>query len=302
MFILAKRIIKTGWQNFWRDGEIAIATIFILVITTTFVTFLFLLKDFSQFLIYSLEEKADISVYFKEGVLEEEIFSLKERLSQMSPIKDVKYVSKIQALEEFVKRYKEDKILMESLEEVGGNPFLASLNIKAREASQYEKIVSFLEAPDFQKLIAKIDYRERKSVIEKIFSLASGMEKSGIIIVSIFVLVSILVVFNTIRLAILKQKEEIKIQRLVGASNWFIRGPFIVEGIIAGSFAALTSLLIFFLICWFLSPKLEFFSPGFNLWQVFIKNLFVIILLQLSTGILLGTVSSSIAIRKYLKI
>ncbi|PIW35293.1 MAG: hypothetical protein COZ90_01215 [Candidatus Nealsonbacteria bacterium CG_4_8_14_3_um_filter_37_36] len=302
MFITLKRIFKLGWQNFSRDGGIAAATCFIMVMAILLASFLFLSKDVSQFLISSIQEKADISIYFKNSTLEEEILNLEKELTKIPEVKSIKYVSKEEALEEFIKRHKDSPGLMESLEEVGGNPFLAVLNIKAFEASQYQAVVNFLQGPGFENLIEKVDYYQRKPIIERIFALTVGMKKAGWIISVVLAIIAILVTFNTIRLAILNQKEEIKIQRLVGASNWFIRGPFLVQGMISGFFAVLISFLIFSFICWFLSPKIEFLFSDLNIWKFFTGNFFTIILIQLSTGILLGIISSTIAIRRYLKV
>jgi len=302
MFTLIKRIFKSGWLSFSRDGGLAAATCFIMLIPIFLATSLFLLKDVSQFLISTVQEKADISVYFKESVSEEDILKVEEEISKIPEVKNVNYVSKEEALESFVQRHKDDPVLMESLEEVGGNPFLAALNIKAFQASQYQTVANFFETGTFENLIEKVDYYQREPVIERIFALTSGMEKAGWIIAIVLAIVAILVAFNTIRLAILNQKEEIKVQRLVGASNWFIRGPFLVQGTISGIFAIIICLLIFTLICWFLSPKIEILFSGLNIWRYFTGNFFTIVLIQLVTGIGLGVISSTIAIRKYLKV
>ena len=302
MFTAFKRIIKFGWQNFWRDRGIAAATIFILFINLALITFLFFLKSFSHYVTSYLEGKADISLYFTEETSEEEILDIQEELKKIPEIKEIKYVSRDQALEEFTERHKANPVLMEALEEAGVNPFLAALNIQAWEVGSYEKIANFLAGAEFKNSIERVDYYQRKGVIERIFGLSATIGKAVIIFSLIFAIVSILVVFNTVRLAILNQRQEIEIQRLVGASNWFIRGPFIVQGIISGFFAALICFLIFGLISWFLAPKIENLAPGFNLWQIFIDNFWTIIFIQLAAGIFLGVVSSSIAIRKYLKL
>lgn len=302
MLITLKRILKLGWLNFTRDGEIAVATIFILAMVIFLVSTIFLLKDVSQFLINSLREKVDISVYFKEDASQEDIFHIKEEILKIPEVKEVNYISKEMALEEFIERHKDEPLLMESLEEVGKNPFLASLNIKAWEIDQYGKINEFLKNPSIESLIEKIDYYQRKPLMEKIFSLTSFAKKTGILFSFVLVIIAILVTFNTIRLAILNSSEEIKTQRLVGASNLFIRGPFLVQGVISGIFATLISLLIFSLVCWFLSPKIKILFPDLNLFTLFVKNFWVLFLIQIFTGILLAVISSTIAIRKYLKV
>lgn len=294
-----KRIIIAGWQDFLRDGGIAVATIFILVLVILLVSTIFLLKDISQFLIASLEEKAGISVYFKEFVLEDDILKIKEKLSQLPEVKKVEYVSKEEAIRRLTEKHPQ---LIESVKETEDMLKLATLNISVFEADQYQTVVNFLENSNFKDSIDFIDYSQRKPVIERIFSFTSLATKTGISLSIVLIITAIFVTFNTIRLAILKQGEEIKIQRLVGASNWFIRGPFLVQGVISGLIAVFISLIIFGLACWFLSPKIEFFFAGLNLFNLFMKNLWRLLLIQFSTGILLTVISSTIAIRRYLRV
>jgi len=302
MLTSIKRIFKSGWLNFSRDGSLSIATCFVMIMAISLATSIFFLKDISKFLISTIQEKADISVYFNNTALEEDILNIKEELSKIPEVENISYISKEEVLDEFNQRHKDDSILMESLEEVGGNPFLATLNIRAFTASQYQAVASFFEDPAFEGLIEKVDYYQRKPVIDKIFSLTSEAKKTGIVLAIILAVISALVVFNTIRLAIFNQKEEIEVQRLVGASNWFIRGPFLIQGAISGILATLICFLIVALSCWFFSPKIEFLFPGLNIWNFFTNSFWVIVLIQLAIGIGLGVISSILAVRKYLKI
>jgi cell division transport system permease protein len=283
MFTLIKRILRSGWQNFSREGEMVFATVFILFLAITVVTSLFIFKDASQLLISGLQEKVDISIYFKDDVVEREILDIQEELSQFPEVKEVQYVSREQALESFIERHQEEPVLMESIEEVGGNPFLASLNIKAWQASQYGKISDLLENPNFSGFIEKVDYYQRREVIEKIFSLTSIVSKALIVFSLILIIVAVLVSFNTIRLSIVNRQEEIKIQRLVGASNRFIRGPFLVQGAISGIVATLICLLLFTFTFWIFSPRIEVFFPGFNLFNLFLNNFWILLSIQLSS-------------------
>jgi len=302
MFTSLKRIFYSGWSNFSRDGGLIAANIFIMVVTISAITSLFLFQDVSHFLINSLKEKVDVSVYFKEDVSQDEIFQAKKEISQLIEVKKVEYLSREQALEKFLSKYEKNPTIMESIGVIEEWKPLASLNIKAQSISDYEKIAKFLETASFQDLIDHIDYYQRKPVIEKIFSLTSILKKGGISLSFILALIAILVAFNTIRLSIYNRQEEIKIQRLVGASNWFIKGPFLVQGVIIGFFSTLICLLIFSLFCYLLGPKLEILFSGLNLFTLFSENFWTIFLIQLLTGIGLGIISSLIAIRKYLKV
>jgi len=297
-----KRVIRAGWVNLRRQSGLTFATILILVLTIGLVTSLLLFRQVSNFLISNLEEKVDVSIYFKEISQEDDILQAKEKLSEIPEVKKVEYISKEKALDSFLEKHKDNPVLIDSLKEVGGNPFLASLNVRAGEASQYAAVVNFLEKAPFQNLIEKVDYYQRKPVIERIFSLSSGVSRAGIFLSLILTVLALVVAFNQVRLAIYNSREEISIQRLVGASNWFIRGPFLFQGAVSGVFSAIICLLIFLPLLFFLSPKLEIFFPELNIFSYFIGNLFKIFLIQLTAGLAIGVFSSLIAIRKYLKV
>jgi len=303
MFTLIKRIFRASWLNFKRNIGLSLATIFILLITISLITSLFLFRQISQFLIAELEAKVDISVYFKEEAPEEEILKAEEKISKMPEVKEVEYISREMAKEKFVQKHKDNPLLMASLQELGENPFLASLNIKAQKPEDYKTIANFLENADFKNYIEQpIDYYQRKPIIDKLSLITSVINKAGIGVSIILVFLSFLVVFNTIRLAISNQREEISIMRLVGASNWFIRAPFLLQGIISGFFATLITILIFFLTCWFLGPKLEIFLPDFNLQNLFFQKFWILFSIQLLSAMALSIFSSLIAMRRYLKV
>jgi len=299
MFTSLERIIRSGWITFKRQAGFTVATIFIMAITISLITSLFLFQKITKFSISLLQDKVDVSVYFKDTSLEQDILEIKEQIAKIPEVKSVEYVSNEEAKKRLLEKYPE---LTESLRETQGMLNLASLNIKAGQADQYAAIANFLEKAPFKNLIQKTDYYQRKPVIEKIFSVTSAINHTGVVLSLILVIIAFLVAFNQIRLAISNSKEEIFIQRLVGASNWFIRGPFLIQGVISGFFAALITLLIFIPLVYFLSPKMEVFFPGLNLFSYFAGNFFLIFLIQILTGIGVGVISSIIAIRKYLKV
>ena len=303
MFILFKRAIITGWTNFKRQSELTFATCFVIMITISLMTTLFLFQGMGQFLISGVEKKIDISVYFNEDVSEEEILMVKSELSRFSSeIKDVEYVSKEAAFSKFTQEHKDDSNYMKSLEAVGENPFLASLNIRAWQASQYEAVASFLETGPFKDIIHHNDYPKRRLIIERLFSITSTINKIGVGGSLLLGLVAISIAFNTIRLAIYSSREEISIMRLVGASNWFIRGPFIIQGTLSAVLAVLICFLVFSAGLYFLNPTFKDLFLGFDIFEYFKSNLLAIIGLQFIVGIGLSIIPSFIATRKYLKV
>ena len=302
MFISLKRIIKAGLLNFRRQDGLIFATVSIMVMTISLITFLFLFQGIVQHLILDLQEKVDVSVYFKKDSLEGEILGIREEISKIPEVKSIEYVSKEEALDRFTQRHKDDPLLMEALAEVGDNPLLASLNIKAWQANQYEALANFLEGSSFDNSIEKIDFHKNKAVIGKIFEVSSNIRLAGIIFSLLLGIIAIVIAFNTTRLAIYNSKDEIAIMRLVGASNWFIRGPFLVQGIIVGIIATVITVLLFASGTFFLGTKLETLLPGFNLFSYFLNNFWALLLIQLIAGVGLSIISSAIAIRKHLKV
>lgn len=302
MFISLSRIIRAGWKNFYRHGGLSFVTCFILVMTLFFITWFFLFYQSIQFSIAKIKEGIDISIYFKRDVSENKILEAKIKISEIPEVKEIEYVSKEKKMEEFIQEHKDDSYYMESLKEVVGNPFLGSLNIKTWELNQYETMGKFLENSSFKDLIERIDYRNRKLIIERVNSIVSGINKTIIPFFIILAVVSFLITFITINLTILNQKEEIKIQRLVGASNWFIQGPFFVQGIIIGIIGFLVCLLISLLVYGIWSPKIEVLFFGFNFFNYFIENFWTFFLIQFGAGIGIGIISSGLSMRKYLKI
>jgi len=302
MFVIIKRVLKWGIQNFKRQGNLSFATTSVLVITISLIAFLFLSHKILSFAIFEIRSRADISVYFRQDCSEEEVLEVQEKLAGFSEVEEVEYVSREKALQNFVERHKSEKSLMNSLQELGANPFLASLNIKAADTGSYEKVVNFLEGDNFSNLIEKVDFHRRRPIIERIFKITSFIDKAGIIISLVLILVSILVTYNTIRLTIYSQKEEIAISRLVGASNWFVRGPFLVQGAMCGILAFLVAFVIVGSSFYFLNSKISIFFPGFEVFSFFKSDFQTVFFLQLACALGLGIIPSFIAIRKYLEV
>ncbi|MDO8265135.1 MAG: permease-like cell division protein FtsX [Candidatus Parcubacteria bacterium] len=302
MISTIKRVFKAGWTNFYRNSGLSIATVFVLAMTISLITSLFLLQGTTHFLTDLLEKKVDISVYFKEDSQEEDILKIKDKLAELPEVKGVDYTSKDEALAKFSQSHQDNQVLMDSLKEVGANPFLSSLSVHAWETSQYATISSVLESSSFQPIIEKVDYFQKKPIIERFTSIVFNIQNFTILLSFILATVAVLLSFNQVRLSIYSSKEEIGVMRLVGASNWFIRGPFIVQGLIAGFFASLITLLIFSVSLFLLGPKLAGVLGGFNVFSYMIANFGMLILVQVGAGIGLGTISSLIAIRQYLKV
>lgn len=302
MFQNFKRVLKFAWYDFLRNKGISVAAIFVLVVTITLVTGLLFFHGISDYLISQIQDKIDITAYFKDGTSDEDIEKIINQISEVPGIKKTEYVSKDEALEIFAQKHKDEPVFSRALEEVGANPFLPSLNIITNgEPSQYEQISSLLQTAEFSRFVEKVDFLEKKDTIQKVYSITSNINLFGLILGGILVIVAVLVVYNTIKLAVDSSREEIATMKVVGATNWFIRGPFIIQGALYGLVAFLSCFIISAVFAFLLSQKIAVIMPGFSLFGYFIGNLWFFILFQLGFGILVGVVSSFVVIKKHLE-
>ena len=301
MFTSFKRILKWGLTNFWRNGWLSTATVSIMALTLLVITVLLMVNVVANAVLVNLEDKIDISVYFKLETPEEQILDVKTKLEGLQEVEAINYVSQNDALINFKDKHKDNPVLLQSLEELDMNPLEASLNIKARETTQYANITQFLESVHFKDIIDKVNYLQNKEIIEKLGKIITDVKTGGLVVTLLLTVIVFLVTFNAIRLAIYSSREEINIMRLVGASNWFIRGPFLIEGALYGIIATIITLAVLYPVFYFLSPKLSGFLPIGNVFSYFTVNLPAFALVLLVIGVGLGGFSSFIAVRKYLK-
>lgn len=299
-----KRVIKGGFTNFSRGGLVSFAAVLITTITLSVVTAIILLQAVLYFSLNVIKEKVDVTIYLNVGAPEEQIMLLKSSLEKLPEVAQVTYTSAEEALARFRERHATDYSTIQSLDEIGENPLGASLNVKAREISQYESIVSFLEGDNAlvsgpASIIDHPNYYDNKPVINRLNSIISGAQKLGFLITLVLIAISIIITFNTIRLTIFISKEEIGVMRLVGASKMRVRGPFMIEGAIYGIIATGLTLALFWpFTAWFGRNMTDFL--GINMYDYYISNFFEIFVIILLSGILLGVISSFLAIRKYL--
>lgn len=302
MLINFMRIIKYGWQSFLRNGLLSISTIVVLVLAVVVLKVLILFNVVGSAALISIQDQIDISVYFKDHASEDDILDIKRSLEGLSEVKEVEYLSRERALDEFIAQHEDDDTIIQALGELDENPLLASLNVKAWDPRHYENISMYLEASPFEGIIETITFAQSEVVINRLVTLIDTLKGGGFILTLFLAILAAIVTFNTIRLAIFANGDQISIMRLVGASNSFIRGPFIVEGIIYGLIAAIVGFFILVPVVNFISPYIAGFIPEMNLDMYVKNNALVLFGYQMLFAVVLGVVSSTIAVRKYLKI
>jgi len=275
-----------------------------MVLTLFSISLLIVLNLYGDLIIENIKNKIDVTVFFQQDVSKAQIDEVQSALSNMTDVEEVKYTSKDEALKEFQEKHGDNPLILSSIAELEGNPLRDTLVIRAKNLDKYNDIKIFLDNEKYQPIVEKFTFDDNKEIINKVSSTLSIAKKIGIGVSVIFCIIVVLVMFNTIRMTIYTQKDEISIMRLVGATNAFIEIPFIIEGMLYGLFASVISTLILYPIILYTTPKInEFFQlVNVDANSVINKNLLIIIAVQLLLGIFLGVVSSAIAIRKYLKV
>ncbi|MBI5742403.1 MAG: ABC transporter permease [Candidatus Niyogibacteria bacterium] len=297
-----KRILRNGVISFWRNGWVSFATVLVMVLALfTMGTLLFANVLLSSALT-RLEEKVDISVYLKTDAPEDDIQMMVKSLTALPQVKEVEYVSRDEALAKFKERHSGNELIARSLEELGANPLGASVNIRATDPSQYEGIAKFLSGSVFSRIIDKVNYFQNQLVITRLTGILTASRNIGLGATLVLALIALLVTFNTIRLAIYTNREEIAVMRLVGAKNSYIRGPFIVEGAMHGALATFFTMAAFYPLTLWLGPKADRFFGGPNLFDYYLNNFFQLFIMLLAVGVVLGTLSSWWAVKRYLKV
>jgi cell division transport system permease protein len=302
--ITARRLIKSGATDFFRNIWVSIAATSMVSITLFIISTMIILYTLTVLAIQNSTDKVGVvTVYFNDQTTEQEILNVKVEIEGIAGVKEVVYVSKEEAKQRFQQRHENEPVILETLNEFSDseNPIPASLSVKSDELAEYGQLYSALTADRFTPYFQTV--RDNQKVIEKLHSIIEFITKFGILLAGIFVIVTIMVTFNTIRLTIYNRREEVEIMRLVGATNWYIRWPFLIEGIMYAFFATVFTSLIVLSLLTLLSSRIEEFLSISALGSSLIRALFwEIVLVNLFASVILGTVASGIAIRRYLKI
>lgn len=300
------RIIRTGIVNFFRNASLAIAAVAVMVVTLTIILLSLVVNTTLNGTISQIVDRIDVSVYLNDDVTARERDDFVERLNQLPNVDSTRYLTKDDAMV----AYKEDNAnnpkLLVAISETD-NPLPATIRVKPVDLDKVQDIKDFLEKDENIKLQSdEPSYTgDRKEAIDKISHAAGTLRQVGVAGIVLFAVVSVLIIFNTIQMAIFNRRDEISIMRLLGANTWYIRGPFIVESALYGIVAGLISTLLIKSLFVASSGTLEASSLGLldikYAQTYFNDNFWLLLLIQLSVGIVIGITSAAIATQRYLK-
>jgi len=310
MWTNIKRVSRYGLIGFVRNGFVSLAAVFVMTITLFFMANLMISNAAMQATLEELKQKVDVTVYFRTNATEEQVMAVKQQLEALPEVAEVRYVSREEALAAFRERHKNDQSILQSLDELGENPLGASLEIRAKETSQYESIAGFLEVREEgtpRAAIDKVNFFQNKAAIDRLSDIIASTQKNGIAKALVLAICSLLIAFNTIRLAIYTAREEIGVMNLVGAGRWYVRGPFLIAGALYGLISALVVLLFLYPILMFypvlvgLDQTAELLFGSFDSFGYYVANFPVFFVVITLTGLALGILSSLLSIRRYLR-
>ncbi len=296
------RIIQAGLRNFLRNAWLTTAATAVMTVTLILMTFSFISNSALSSTIKNVTDKIDVTIYLKDAVGVDQVKSLTAKAQAIENVSRVQYGSKADALNEYRKQHSTDPNLLAALTETD-NPLPAKLVLEVKDPNHLASVASFINQPEIKALQSDPpNYSgKRKTVIDKIVNLSSFFKRTSLIATLIFVIISILIIFNTIRMAIFTRKSEIEIMQLVGATNWFIRGPFIIEAALYGIIAAVLALIFSYSILLVGATKLSFIDIASTV-NFFRNSAGLVILAEAVVGVVIGMVASTFAMSRYLKL
>jgi cell division transport system permease protein len=296
------RTFQEGFKNYTRNGWLTVATVVVMTLSLFIVSMTMLLGITTNLILDNLRDKINISVSFNPDVTEVSILSIKQDLEKYQEVASITYISRDKALSDFIAMGDNDPVITQALEEIGENPLLASLNIKANSPEQYDVISQALTQSTFKEDINRINYAKNKTAINRLDGINKMTRQIGLILGIIFVSISFLITFNTIRINMHSRRNEFEIMRLVGASNTYIRMPSVFEGVFYGLTAAFITLVLLFIAIQALAPLTAGILTNGTLLDYYAGHLLEISLSVTALGVVLGALGGFIAVRKYLKV
>ncbi len=303
LFTKLKRTLRSGFISFWRNGSVSLASILVMTITLIVISCVLFVGVVLNTTLKDIQSKVDINVYFTKDAVQEGIDQIVKSVKALPEVADVTYTNKEDSLKEFRLRHQNDQLTLQALDELGDNPLGAKLSVRAKDPSQYETIVKFIKSNSGDNgTVDRINYDENKVAIDKLSEIIVASKKLGFAAIAFFIFVSVLITFNTIRLAIFIFREEISVMQLVGASAMYIRGPFVTSGVMYGICSGLLTMLVLWPISYWLGLLSDTLGVTVNLYQYYQENWFQLAFLLIVSGLILGATSSYLAVKRYLRI
>ena len=304
--INTRRVFVIGAHSFFRNAWLSVAATIVMTITLSSILITLFASYTLNSTVASFTEKIDVSIFFKIDASKEQVDSVSDDLRSNSElgVKEITYISKEEARESFEEANKEDVKTLQAIAQ-SKDAFPASIQVKTLDTDNLQKVVEVTRQQKYKDIVDKDSYKDdaKRTAADRLGNIAKFLRNFGLVASIVFGVISILVILNTIRMTIFNRKDEIEIMQLIGASKWYIRGPFLVEAAIYGAIAGIVATGTFFFVVLVQVLKLDGYVEEvrptvsqFNEW------VWLLAPITIAIGIVIGAFSSYLAIRKHLKI
>jgi cell division transport system permease protein len=296
------RAIRFAFQDILRNFSLSIMTILILVLMLLSLNTLLIVRVLTVEATQTVKDLVDVSVFFSKTATTDDVNEIREYIRTFPEVIDEKYFTPEEVLLDFKAQYAYNQTILSSLDELGDNPLGSMLIIKTRATEDYQKIISALSVPEYEKIIEAKTFSDTEKAISRIHTITSQVEKFSVVVTGLFGLIAFIIIFNTVRVAIYTQRTEIAIKKLVGASNWFVRSPYIIEAFIFTLLSMAITVGVMYGAVILLDPRVAFvFGEANILTNYFTSHILVLVGGQALAVLVLTVTSSVLAMGKYLR-
>jgi cell division transport system permease protein len=296
------RIIKFAFQDIVRNLGLSFMTVFILVLMLFSVNLLLSAELLTSQAVSLIKDQVNINIFLKNTTSDKDTDELVSFIKNFPEVTQVNVLNPTQVLELFKNRHKTSQDVLDALKELDGNPFGPTISLKTREPGDYQKIINNLAIPEYQNIIDAKSFEGNETAVEHLQVITNRVETVVAGLAVVFAIISFLVIFNTIRVAIYTQRTEIGIKRLVGANSWFIRGPYLVTALVFSVLSVAITSVIMYGLLGKLDPYVSsVFTGQFSLTNYYTSHILYLLLIQFGVVLFLTVVSSGLAMRKHLR-
>ncbi|MBI3983811.1 ABC transporter permease [Candidatus Microgenomates bacterium] len=301
--IMLWRVMVAGTRNFFRNSWLSMASTAVMTIALAVMLISVILNYGLNDALDDITRKIDIAVFFKDNVKPKHVEAMTNDLKQIENVVSVHYVDKSEALRRYREQYQDNPTLLEAITEEE-NPLPTSLEVSVKNLEQIDPILAVTQKEEYLPVVDpdKSFQEDRQKTVQRIGSIKRFLLQGGIVASALFATIAILIIFNTIRMAIFSRRDEVEIMRLIGSTNSYIRGPFLFEAMLDGVIAAVFALFVGYLTIFVGGPKLISFIDLTDTLNFFQTHWTLVGLITMASGMLIGTISSTLAMIRYLKL
>lgn len=296
------RVFSFALKDMWRNFSLSVMTVVILVLMLLSMNTLIVVRAITNQSVEYVKDQIDVSVYFDPAATDEQIEEIRAYVDSFPEVEQITFVSEKDVLEQFRNLHANDTDILASLDELDENPLGPTMIVKTREPQQYQKVITALAVPEYDHVIEAKTFADTERAIERISVITTQIQHAVFLLSGLFAFIAFFVIFNTIRVAIYTQRREIGIKKLVGATDWFVRGPYLVESLFFSLIAVVVTAVVVYWVIGMLDPYIGviFGVPGF-LTNYFSSNILLVAGGQFAGVLLLTVITSGLAMRRYLR-